>query len=346
MVAMYGGINPQAGMGMMGKATEESLSNRSSMERGSEGAPERSQSKCYNPFKPFDLHTTGYHRPDTFGLCGNSVRPFPGLPYPPHLRPFPCPCPPPSRPPLCDITPKPEQPPGLCGPTVVRTGWGNDTVNVHQYSDGRVDVTVNGETTRYSAEEAKGLIIDTGSGNDSVTVTGEPPASGEGITIRAGAGNDTIIGGAGADKIDGGAGNDNIRSRGGDDVINAGGGNDVVYAGAGNDVIRGGSGRDVIHAGAGNDTVFGGAGNDTIKAGAGNDTVHGGAGNDRIYLGAGNDTGYGNQGNDLILGGRGNDTLNGGKGWDQMYGGAGHDTIEDRDLSLWQRIRGAKATPW
>ena len=141
--------------------------------------------------------------------------------------------------------------------TTLYAGGGHDQVKAHQHKDGSVDVTVNGETHHFSAEEARSLTIDLGSGNDTFTATGVP-AGANGFTVRGQAGNDTMNGSCGADDLQGGAGND---------TINAGAGNDTVDGGAGADHILGGSGNDTLAGGAGNDYVAGQGGNDTVTGG-------------------------------------------------------------------------------
>jgi Ca2+-binding RTX toxin-like protein len=58
-----------------------------------------------------------------------------------------------------------------------------------------------------------------------------------GITVKAGAGNDTILGSNLKDNLDGGAGNDSIHGEGGNDMITGGAGHDHLFGDAGNDTI-------------------------------------------------------------------------------------------------------------
>jgi len=69
-------------------------------------------------------------------------------------------------------------------------------------------------------------------------------------------------------------------------TVMAGGGNDSVLGGLGADVIFGGDGNDTLLGGGGQDQVFGDAGNDTVNGGGGSDTVSGGLGNDRVVAGS------------------------------------------------------------
>ncbi len=106
------------------------------------------------------------------------------------------------------------------------------------------------------------------SGNDKIRLGKkvEVPAD-----IRAGDGNDKVVGGSG------------------DDAIDAGNGNDAVRGGRGNDTIRGGDGNDKLAGDAGDDALDGGAGDDRLDGGKGTDTLTGGAGRNRFARGPGGD---------------------------------------------------------
>lgn len=75
------------------------------------------------------------------------------------------------------------------------------------------------------------------------------------VTMRGGAGRDTLIGGSGPDTLIGGSGNDRLVGRGGADLLYGGPGKDVLIGGPGNDVLRGGPGRDVLIGGPGVNNV-------------------------------------------------------------------------------------------
>lgn len=90
---------------------------------------------------------------------------------------------------------------------------------------------------------AAGLVsftVETGDGNDTITAT---PVTAMPLTLLAGAGDDTIIGGSGADRIDAGAGND---------VAVGGPGADRFFGGDGSDVFtwNPGDGSDLLEGGA------------------------------------------------------------------------------------------------
>ena len=79
-----------------------------------------------------------------------------------------------------------------CGATTLSTYCGkDDQVDVKYHADGSATVTVNGEEHEFSAEEMKNLTIDTGCGDDNVTVHaeyGERP----GLKIETGSGRDHV----------------------------------------------------------------------------------------------------------------------------------------------------------
>jgi Ca2+-binding RTX toxin-like protein len=187
------------------------------------------------------------------------------------------------------------------------------------------------------------ILIDTGTGDDSVQV-GTDPATGLAvvtvnglrytfppttpIVIRTGAGNDEIAVDPGTRlklTLLGGTGNDVIRGGDGGDTILGLDGDDKLYGGAGSDRISGGSGRDYIEGGSGNEILDGGLGNDTLYGLDGADTLSGGEGQDYLEGGTGNDTLLGGAGNDILSGGVGDDNLRGGAGDDVFYDGRGHD---------------------
>ncbi|MBB96324.1 MAG: hypothetical protein CML68_17235 [Rhodobacteraceae bacterium] len=176
-------------------------------------------------------------------------------------------------------------------------------------------------------------------------------------TIRAGDGDDWIIGDANDLVIQGGAGYDTVDFSGSgagvylsqndtklsglehvigtdmDDTIQytssvedltleGGDGNDNLNSGSGNDTLIGGDGNDYLHGGyGGNDLLYGEAGNDIIYANDGDDMIWGGIGDDDIIVNDGNDIGYGGDGDDTLY------------CWDwnigdaELYGEAGNDRI-------------------
>jgi Ca2+-binding RTX toxin-like protein len=97
-----------------------------------------------------------------------------------------------------------------------------------------------------------GFEVNGGEGDDTVFVASaiEVP-----VTMRGGAGRDSLIGGGGPDKLIGGEGNDKLAGRGGDDLLFGGYGNDELLGGTGNDTLRGGSGHDIVVGGSGENVV-------------------------------------------------------------------------------------------
>ena len=86
------------------------------------------------------------------------------------------------------------------------------------------------------------------------------------LTVRSGAGDDTVVGGAANDVLKGGSG---------EDFLLGGAGTDLVYAGLGADFVNGGVGTDTEVLGSGADTAAWnpGEGNDAISGGHGRDTL-------------------------------------------------------------------------
>ena len=166
-----------------------------------------------------------------------------------------------------------------------------------------------------------------------------------GLTLFAGAGNDSVTGTAFGNVLLGEEGNDSL------------------LGGAGFDALSGGAGRDVLDGGSGPDSMAGGPGNDTYRVDtsgetlaeapdAGIDTVialadwslgenfenltligadnYAGTGNglkNRLIGNDGANTLSGLGGDDQIRGGRGDDALLGGDGRDRLQGGRGADTL-------------------
>ena len=218
---------------------------------------------------------------------------------------------------------------------------GNDEVTVQALDSGAFGVVVNG-----------------GSGNDSLTGTTE---------------NDTLTGGAGDDTLDGGTGTDVFRDdatasvqtllggsydgNGSDTLISieqaelngnnsnnqidassfsasvtlrGNGGDDTLTGTTSDDILEGGGGNDILLSGAGSDFIDGGDDADTLNGGGGSDTLTGGDGDDNLAGGSGRDSLQGGSGNDRMFGqGSTGDTLHGGEGDDLINGGSGDDIIFD-----------------
>jgi len=176
------------------------------------------------------------------------------------------------------------------------------------------------------------IIIDTGDGNDRVTLTNFNIP----VTADLGAGDDNFAGTNGDDIIIGGLGSDRISPGAGRNVVwgdvpgeedSEEGGNDTLSGGSDSEIFYGGGGDDRIGGGGGNDYIYGGTGRDVLTGGDGEDRVYGGSGNDDLIGNAGNDILSGGDGNDLLLGSEGNDIVIGGLGADTLIGNAGNDLL-------------------
>ena len=171
------------------------------------------------------------------------------------------------------------------GRTVIDTGDGDDEVTIVSIPGG-IRVTVNGVTQDFVGVTAGSVILRLGGGNDTIEVGTDVEVR---FTFEGQTGDDRILGGAGDETIRGGDGRDYIDGYGGDDDIDGGLGHDVVYAGRGDDLVRGGDGVDYVDGGQGADTLLGGRGADILSGGGGDDTVGGQGGDDVVYAGSGTD---------------------------------------------------------
>ncbi|WP_394002038.1 M91 family zinc metallopeptidase [Luteimonas sp. WGS1318] len=184
---------------------------------------------------------------------------------------------------------------------VFTTSGGNDDVGITQRDDGTLDVAVNGE--RYEVRLAQGqeLTLRTGAGNDTIRVA---PNVDVNVVVDAGQGdNDILVEGDGDHRITSGDGDDTIRLTGsGRNDIHTTGGTNEIFGGSGVNVIYGGDGRDTIHAGSGSNYIEGGRGDDVIHGGGAFDILSAGQGDDIVHVGAGQTTVYGGAGADTIEG--------------------------------------------
>jgi hypothetical protein len=155
---------------------------------------------------------------------------------------------------------------------------------------GQQVVAINGVVRRFPADAA--LTVRAGAGDDTITVTAGSPVR---VTLLGGTGHDRILGGTG------------------DEVMLGLWGQDTLLGGVGSDRISGGADSDYLDGQAGDDAVFGGSGYDTLYGLGGRDWLQGGSGGD--YLDGGSDP-------DRLVGGSGSDVLVGGRGTDTVVGGA------------------------
>lgn len=111
------------------------------------------------------------------------------------------------------------------------------------------------------------VVMQTGSGDDTITVNDLAGTGIRTVTADGGDGNDVLNGSAtGASLL--------LIGGAGDDVLTGGRGADVLDGGSGNDILGGGKGLDVLNGGEGNDTL-----DDGVKDGKA-DVLIGGGGAD------------------------------------------------------------------
>jgi Ca2+-binding RTX toxin-like protein len=103
-----------------------------------------------------------------------------------------------------------------------------------------------------AAPSIAGFEVNSGAGEDRVSVAKNITVP---VTMRGGAGDDSLFGGGGPDKLVGGQGNDRLLGWRGDDVLYGGPGDDVLIGGPGDDILRGGLGEDRLIDGLGGDSV-------------------------------------------------------------------------------------------
>lgn len=176
---------------------------------------------------------------------------------------------------------------------VVGTADG-DAVSI-SLSSGKINITRNNITQKFTASEVDAILLSTGAGNDVVDATTFTRP----FYIDAGLGNDKITGSLANDTLTGAAGKDTIYGNAGDDRLNGGSSADAIYGQDGADRLYGGDGNDMLDGGGGVDRLFG-------EAGA--DQLFGGSSNDKLYGGADNDSLFGGKGADLMDGGAGTDS--------------------------------------
>ena len=194
---------------------------------------------------------------------------------------------------------------------VINGGSGNDTVTI----------------TSVDQVGALVLTVNGGSGGDTITATGASLGNVR-LGINGDLGDDTLTGSADADTITGGDGNDVISGETGNDTLSGNADNDSISGGDGNDFIDGNDGDDTALGDAGDDSLLGGFGDDMLVGDIGNDTIDGGFGDDLLNGNSGNDSLLGSFGNDRIAAGSGNDIVRGGNDNDTIQGQSGADLID------------------
>ncbi|MDF1653476.1 MAG: calcium-binding protein [Coxiellaceae bacterium] len=153
-------------------------------------------------------------------------------------------------------------------------------------SDSSADFTINLDVTSLWG-------VNTGSGDDAVTVGQRLGGAFDSGGASLGAGDDVFYGAMGTHMT--------VSGDAGDDTIFTGMGDDRLSGGEGDDTLYGDGGLDYLEGGAGDDTIFGGSGSDTIFGGAGDDVMHGEEGDD-VFI-------YDQEGNNTYEGGTQSETL-------------------------------------
>jgi Ca2+-binding RTX toxin-like protein len=110
-------------------------------------------------------------------------------------------------------------------------------------------LSANARLTNLDAGDA--VTVDGNLGNDVINA-GAADGAVASISLRGGAGNDTLIAGRGGMTLDGGAGNDLLLGGSGSDVLNAGTGRDILVGGDGDDLFSGEGDFTVLDFRAGN----------------------------------------------------------------------------------------------
>ena len=148
---------------------------------------------------------------------------------------------------------------------------GADTIDI-EYGTGNVyDVTANGTTQSFDADQVGQIVVNAGDGNDTLTYSAPSTMP---VQLNGQGGNDGItVAYAGNVTLDGGDGNDLLivtGSANAHDTLVGGAGNDVLSISGGvGGLLDGGDGNDVIDIGDGSFpnlpvTVTGGAGTDSV----------------------------------------------------------------------------------
>lgn len=181
---------------------------------------------------------------------------------------------------------------GGTGADILMDGVGKDTVDGGAGNDQLV-VALDAQSDTYDggdgidtldlAATAEGVEVDLTEGT---ACGGEIGANAvENIEIvRAGSGDDALVGSSGAETLLGGAGEDILLGLDGNDSLSGGEGQDTIAGGDGNDQVDGGAGDDLLSDGAGADMVLGGAGDDHVVASSDGvaDVYDGGEGKDTL----------------------------------------------------------------
>jgi Ca2+-binding RTX toxin-like protein len=249
------------------------------------------------------------------------------------------------------------------GVLTVTGTWRDDLIRIVQKQT-TVNVTINGQLSKFTIPKVKSVIVAGNRGDDrilidlgqhvflgDVTEGATIDTSIKALTADGGGGNDTIDSSGGSvDLLRGGDGNDYLRSvtiRG--NQLKGEGGDDTLIGGISGDDLSGGDGNDTVDCSdrgsffghiislddVANDGHFGVnfdtaarlqyGDNDVIDIASEHDNVHSDI--ETVVSGDGNDKITGSGFDNRIVGGGGDDTLIGGGGDDTLIGGAGLDLL-------------------
>ena len=138
-------------------------------------------------------------------------------------------------------------------------------------------IMINGVWGRFRGGQISSIFVDACGGNDSIDVSNkslpsQPPIT-KPVTVKAGDGNDSVVGGDGQTSSKAG-----YRA-----TLDGGGGADQLYGQWGNDILFGGTGADSLYGQDDWDVIHGGPDNDTLRGDAGDDHLYGDDANDHLF---------------------------------------------------------------
>lgn len=137
----------------------------------------------------------------------------------------------------------------------------------------KLQVVINGTTfSEKSAKRVRAITINSGAGDDTVTVQLPESLNRISVTVNGGSGNDnltanshaTLRGGDGDDVLTGSEANDSLFGGKGDDILVGNGGDDLLQGDDGGDTLRGGEGRNRLNGGKGRDWIYSGDDADSV----------------------------------------------------------------------------------
>jgi len=214
------------------------------------------------------------------------------------------------------------------GVLVVTGTSGGDDLEFSETIDDIV-VNLNGEEERFHTTDVRLILVDVGSGADSVILGNRNvPAH-----VRGGRGNDSLSGGLAKDTLLGEGADDYLFGNAGNDLLDGGGEADLILGGAGKRDLVDYSTRtgDLDIDLSGDDEDDGEAGeNDSVLTDV--EIVFGGVGDDDIRTQSSRACSlFGGNGDDTLTGGSGDNVLVGGNHEDRLFGNAGNDTFFTED---------------